>query len=113
MASLSMTGKGNVGQIASLLAGEIANSGLSCELVDSVRRTVGGSSFYMMVFEKYYWRASNRASLTVLVSGAGDTVCVDAVGSGGGQGPVFKMSWGAEEDFIGTVADILRPRGFS
>lgn len=113
MASLSMTGKGSAAQIASMLMNEIPNSGMSCELVDSVRRTVGGSSLYVMVFEKYYWRASNRASLTVVISGADDdTVFVDAIGSGGGQGPIFKMSWSAEDDFVGTVAHILQPRGF-
>jgi hypothetical protein len=65
-----------------------------------------------MVFEKYFMRASNRASLTVMVSGEGETVCVDAIGSGGGQGAIFKFSWGAEEGFVGTVEKILAGCGF-
>jgi len=112
MASLSMTGLGSADQIAELLAQEIQNSGFSCELVDSIYRSAGGTGIYVMVFEKYYWRANNRASLTVVVSGDGDRVFVDAIGSGGGQGPIFKFSWGAEEDFVAVVGDILTRYGF-
>jgi len=112
MASISMIGKGNVIEIAGMLSTEIRNSGMSCELVDSIQRRVGDSTLYVIVFEKYYWRASNRASLTVVVSGDGDNVYVDAIGSGGGQGPIFKMSWGAERSFVSTVEQILQPLGF-
>lgn len=112
MARLSMVGKGSPAQIADLLLREIQSSDMSCELVDSVHRTTGDTAFYLMVFDKYYWRASNRASLTVAVSGAGNTVFVDAIGAGGGQGAIFRFSWGAEESFVGVVERILRPHGF-
>jgi len=112
MASLSMTGLGNADHIAELLTQEILNSGISCELVDSIYRAAGSMGIYVMVFEKYYWRAGNRASLTVVVSGEGERVFVDAIGSGGGQGPIFKFSWGAEEDFVALVGDILAKYGF-
>ncbi len=39
MASLSMTGTGSADHIAELLAYEVQNSGLSCELVDSIYRS--------------------------------------------------------------------------
>lgn len=107
-----MNGKGNADGIATLLKEEIARSGLSCELVDHVVRRAGGITIHVMVFEKYYWRASNRASLTVVVSGDDANVAVDAIGAGGGQGPIFKFSWGAEESFTGTVEHVLRPLGF-
>jgi hypothetical protein len=42
-----------------------------------------------------------------------DTVYVDAVGSGGGQGALFRFSWGAEENFVGTVARVLQGHGFN
>lgn len=107
-----MTGRGSVDAVAALLTEHVPRSGLSCELVESVRRDVGRSSAYLLVFEKYYMRAGNRASLTVMVTGDNGEVYVDAVGSGGGQGALFRFSWGAEEDFVGTVADILREQGF-
>lgn len=112
MASISLSGMGSTPEIERLLANEITASGLSCELVDSVRYALGSQSVCVMVFEKYYMRASNRASLTVVVSADGDRVLVDAIGSGGGTGALLNFSWGAEDSFVGTVERILRPLGF-
>jgi hypothetical protein len=107
-----MTGKGNAGEIAGILQTEIQNSAMSCELVDSTTRTVGDTAFYLMVFDKYYMRNSSRASLSVTVLGHGDTVYVDAIGAGGGQGALFNFSWGAEENFVDLVPQILYNYGF-
>ncbi len=112
MAKITMVGSGDVSEISALLLQGIRDSGLSCEMIDSVRRTNGTAQVNVMVFEKYYWRASSRASLTVVICGENGQVTVDAIGSGGGQGVVFKFSWGAEDDFVGTVGDILRQYGF-
>lgn len=113
MASISMVGKGNAAEIAQVLMGEIQNSAMSCQLVDSISRMIGDISYYLMVFDKYYMRNSSRASLTVSVIGTGDIVHVDAIGAGGGQGAIFNFSWGAEENFVNTVADILGGYGFN
>jgi hypothetical protein len=67
----------------------------------------------MLVFEKYYMRSDNRASLSVMLTQEGDKVNVDAVGAGGGQGALFRFSWGAEENFVSIVQRILSVRGFS
>jgi hypothetical protein len=113
MATLTMIGKGSYQSITSLLSQEIQSSGLSCTLVDSVTHQLAGGTVGVYVFEKYYMRTSNRASLTVVIAAQGDAIRVDAIGSGGGQGAVFRFSWGAEENFIGTVERILRPLGFT
>lgn len=112
MAGLSMTGRGNAYQVAEILLNEIQNSAMSCQLVDSNSRMIGALSYSLMVFDKYYMRNSSRASLTVSVIGDHDMVYVDAIGAGGGQGAFFNFSWGAEEDFVGTVEQILRNMGF-
>lgn len=112
MAKISMYGKDNVNNLANMLSSEIQNSAMSCSLIDSVMRTVGDVFVYVMVFEKYYMRSSNRASLTVTVIGDSENVTVDAIGAGGGQGAFFKFSWGAEENFVGTVEKILSRQGF-
>lgn len=111
MAKESMCVLGEVGELAALLEREIQNSGFSCELVDRVDRVFADTVLCVMVFEKYYWRASNRASLTVALTQQGQMVCVDVIGSGGGQGVLFRLSWGAEESFVGLVERILRRQG--
>ena len=112
MATIHLSGSGNPSEIAALLTREVQSSGFTCELIDSVTRTWGGMTFTVLVFEKYYMRTSNRASLTVVVSGANGSVAVDAIGAAGGQNALFRFSWGADENFAGVVAEILRPRGF-
>lgn len=112
MAKISLRGTGSVQDVANYLTQEIEGHAMSCELVDAVDRKCGAYEMRAMVFEKYFMRASNRASLTVVVSGDDETIFVDAIGAGGGQGPVFRMSWGAEEDFVAIVSDALRDRGF-
>ncbi|MEA4822679.1 MAG: DUF6054 family protein [Clostridiaceae bacterium] len=112
MATVTLSGPGRVSDIAGVVKSGIQNSGISCELIDTVSHGSGDFSVVVMVFEKYFWRASNRASLTVVVSGAGDRVTVEAIGSGGGQGPLLRFSWGAEDSFAETVAEVLRPYGF-
>jgi hypothetical protein len=112
MATVRLSGKGNIDEVSALLKSGITASGLSCELVDSSIRSVGGEKAILLVFEKYYMRASNRASLSIMLTHDGDTVYVDAIGAGGGQGALLKFSWGAEESFVSIVPNILNRMGF-
>ena len=112
MASLTMRGNVGAGHTANAIMEGVLASGISCELVDSVNRQIGGTLMHIMVFEKYYMRASNRASLTVVVTGDVFSCVVDAISSGGGQGVIFKLSYGAEHDFVSVVEKILYPNGF-
>ena len=109
---LSMSGNGDPDFIARELANGVLRSGLSCELIADVTRMAGGAKVRIMVFEKYYMRSSNRASLTVALTSAGNDITVDAVGAGGGQGAVFRFSWGAEENFVSAAEKVLRKNGF-
>lgn len=113
MATLKLSGKGNVDDISRLLQDGVTSSGFSCELIGSSERTVGESKAVLLVFEKYYIRSSNRASLSIMLTQVYDTVYVDAVGAGGGQSALFRFSWGAEENFVNLVRDILSGYGFS
>ena len=112
MASLTMKGYMGATRTANTIMEGVLASGLSCELVGSVSRRMGGEAIYIMVFEKYYMRASNIASLTAVVTGDGTVSTVDVISSGGGKSPIFKFSFGAEESFVGTVEVILRRNGF-
>lgn len=113
MAKLSMQGKGNGNDMANLIVTEMENSGMSTQLVDSITRKTGDVSQYIMIFEKYYMRSSNRASLTVVLTEMDHNLMVDAIGAGGGQGPIFKFSWGAEESFVSVIEEILRRENFT
>ncbi len=112
MAAISMSGSGSAAAIAEYLSEKIQSSGLSCQLLDSAHHCAAGTELILMVFEKYYYRAGNRASLTVSIFCAAGRVTVDAIGSGGGQGPIFRMSWGAEEDFVEVLEQALLEKGF-
>lgn len=112
MASISMQGSGSHRMVCDALIEEIQKSGITCELIDKAVRSAGGRPVTLMVFEKYYMRSSNRASLSVLVVGDGNDISVDAVASGGGQGALFRFSWGAEYDFVGAAQSVLEKLGF-
>jgi len=112
MASLEMKGKGSMDGVVQKLAEDIQNSGVSCTMVDSVDHLFDDTRVVVMVFEKYYWRANNRASLTVVVAGTNGEITVNAIGSGGGQGAFLSFSWGAEDSFVSVVQDSLNGMGF-
>ncbi len=109
MAKLSMKGNGDIELVTKKLIEGMEASGMSCQLVDSSRR----NDSIMLVFEKYYMRAKNRASLSIMLSEGEDSVFADIIGSGGGQGAIFSFSWGSEEDFVDSGKYVLTNMGFN
>lgn len=112
MALSIFKGKGEIKAIVDYLIQGVQKSGFSNELVHSITRDCGNSKTYLLVFEKWYYRTGSRASLTVLVTENDDEIIVDAIGAGGGQGIIFKFTWGAEGNFVGIVRDLLIAKGF-
>ena len=104
--------KGSFSRISSRLNAEVLNSGASVNLVDSTKLVVGGVTVDVRVYDKYYMRNSNRASLTLTVAGDENDCYVSAIGAGGGSGAVFNFSWGAEDDFVATVINAMRGMGY-
>lgn len=113
MASISMKGKGKIKEIIQYVVDEMEKTGMSVELLENFERKVNEVTVYTLVFEKYFMRSSNRASLTAIFIEKDEEIVVDVIGSAGGQGVFFKMSWGAEEDFIYSLENILKTRGFT
>ena len=74
----------------------------------------GGTDHKVMVvvYEKYYYRANNRVSLTVVIEEKDGETFVDATSTGGGQGIIFRFSWGAETSFAKIVVNTLTSTGF-
>ncbi len=78
------------------------------ELVDEEIFDLGdGRCIATLIFEKYYFRASNRAALMVVIDNINGKTKVKSVATGSSQGFVFNFDWGAADDFAGSVEDIL------
>ena len=67
-----------------------------------------GGACMVLVYEKHYYRAGNRLTLTVTLddfAGPGRTR-VHCVGGGGGEG-FFRFDWGAADRFEDVIRDAL------
>lgn len=66
----------------------------------------GGTSCIVLVYEKHYYRAGNRLTLTVTVDDLSGRTRVSYIAGGGGDG-LFRFDWGASESFTNVVTDAL------
>lgn len=112
MAAYTMQGTGNVYAIADALTNGIRQSAMTADVKYRVDRPLGSALLCALVFEKYYMRSSNYASLTVVLSADGEAVNADLMGSGGSSS-LINFSWFAEDDFVGVATGILSQLGFS
>jgi hypothetical protein len=65
-----------------------------------------GGGFVVLVYEKHYYRAGNRLTLTVVIDDLTGRTRVHSVSGGGGEG-LFRFDWGASKSFSGVVANVL------
>ena len=70
-----------------------------------------GLAHILYVFERYFVRTENMASLTVLFTNDGKAVTVDVIASGAGEG-ILNISWGANASFAKMAVDLLAKQGF-
>lgn len=103
MAKFEKTLSGNFNEIIDKLQNEIMNSGFSMNLVDESNYSLGNTNVAVRVYDKYFMRNGNRASLSLTVAGQGDDIFISAIGAGGGQGVIFNFSLGAEEELVDIV----------
>ena len=69
--------------------------------VDNTRSVV------VVVYEKYFYRAGNRLTLTVTIDNVNGVTHIHSIGAGGGEG-LFRFDWGASEKFTNSPREILR-----
>lgn len=112
MAKITMKGKGVMEEVAAKLHQGILDTGMSVELVNESRQIVNDTVVLFRVYDKFFYRANNRVSLSVQIIGYQDEITVIGIGSGGGQGAIFRMDWGAEEDFSRAIIRPLQQLGF-
>ena len=77
------------GSITGMLTDEYTNSGVT-----------------VLVFDKHYYRAGNRLTLTVVIDSFYGRTHIHAVGGGGGQG-LLRFDWGASGSFENCIRDAL------
>ena len=97
----------SAGVIAAYLDDGIRASGMSVELVDSSVTRMGDISVWLFVYDKYYMRTSSRAALSVQIVGNGECSNITAIAAGGGTGSFLSFSYGAEENFVSVVEQLL------
>ncbi|MDP3386007.1 MAG: DUF6054 family protein [Eubacteriales bacterium] len=66
-----------------------------------------GKEIGTLVYEKYFIRNSNWASLTVICDNVQGKTDVRAIATGASQSLFFKLDWGASNEFANSVRKIL------
>ena len=112
MAKAYLRGSCGFREAEAFLRAEIPECGISCELSDQTSHRIGDAEVSVLVFEKYFMRAGNYASLTVVLSGRDGDLGVDLIGAGARQGVLSLTSWGTEESFVASAEQVLRRHGF-
>ena len=67
-----------------------------------------GSRCVVDVYEKHYYRAGNRLTLTVILDDFTGKTRVFCISGGGGEG-LFRFDWGAAGSFEDVVHETLDP----
>ena len=67
-----------------------------------------GGSCTVDVYEKHYYRAGNRLTLTVILDDFTGQTRVRCISGGGGEG-LFRFDWGAAESVEDVVHQALAP----
>jgi hypothetical protein len=61
-----------------------------------------------LVFQKYYFRAGNRAALVVIADNLKGYCEVRSIATGSSQGAIFNFDWGAADDYAASVREALK-----
>lgn len=86
---------------------EVVSGSITGEKIDEHICSMGdGREVRVVVYEKHYFRAENRLTLTMTVDNINGYTRVHAVGGGGGQG-LFKFDWGASSSFADSIENAL------
>lgn len=72
---------GNFEEVINKLQNNIMNSGMSMNLVDESNFGSGDSNIAVRVYDKYFMRNGNRASLSLTVVGHGSDIFISAIGA--------------------------------
>lgn len=83
---------------------ELIKEGQNSELVHEEVLDIGnGKLTGTLIFEKYFFRSSNRAALVVILDNLEGVTDLRVVSTGSSQGLVINFDWGAASDFVESV----------
>ena len=92
-----------------LIYDAVVGGSFTGECIDRYRCAApGGGECVVAVYEKHYYRAGNRLTLTVTLDDFQGSTRVHCVGGGGGEG-LFRFDWGAANSFAGVVRAAVKP----
>lgn len=94
-------------RVAEIINHEIVDGSITGELIDNyVIHGEHGSMCIVSVYDKHYYRAGNRLTLTVVIDNMEGVTKVHCISGGGGEG-LFRFDWGASESFEYCVENAL------
>lgn len=85
----------------------IKNTVINGSITGTLTDEYNNSGITVLVFDKHYYRAGNRLTLTVIIDTVNGRTHIHAVGGGGGQG-LFRLDWGASDSFENCIRNALR-----
>ncbi|MGN0486081.1 MAG: DUF6054 family protein [Acutalibacteraceae bacterium] len=92
----------------SIIDNAVVEGSFTGEQIGSHSFPCGSGMGVVSVYEKHYYRAGNRLTLTSIVYPDGGLSHVHLISGGGGEG-FFRFDWGASDSFETTVEEALRP----
>lgn len=85
----------------------VVNGSITGQKIDEYVSDMGnGTKLTVSVYEKHYYRAGNRLTLTVVADNLRGTTHIHTVSGGGGQG-LLRFDWGASSSFEDAVTGAL------
>ncbi len=92
----------NANEAGEIIKDTVVNGSITGTLTDEYEN----AGVTVLVFDKHYYRAGNRLTLTVIIDTVNGRTHIHAVSGGGGQG-LFRFDWGASGSFENCIRDAL------
>ena len=92
---------------ARIISDAVVGGSFTGECLDSYTRSTPSGACTVLVYEKHYYRVSNRLTLTVVIDDFDEQTRVHCVSGGGGQSILFNFDWGASGSFSTVVQKAL------
>ena len=97
---------GDFDAVLSRLFDAVMNGSMSASYEDGSDWEANGMRCAVRVFERYSWAGGNRVSMTLMLTGYGNSLFLSAITSGGSQAMFWKVNTRGEESFLETLVPV-------